>query len=107
VTLPRPGSFSAAFCDVFTVAVCFTLFGPYIDGLLRALPGIEVGPGRLVRVVGLFAGGLWCYLIGRWLWIKYVRDLNELPGLIWGGVFLVICQPVMHRVTRRHAPTPS
>jgi len=106
MALPRHGSFAADFVDVFTVAFCFTLLGPYIDGLLCALPGIEVGPGRLVRVVGLFAGGLWCYLIGRWLWIKYGRDLNELPGLIWGGVFLVIFQPVMNSVTRRHDATP-
>lgn len=105
MALPRHGSFLGDFVDVFTVAFCFTFLGPYIDGLLRALPGIEVGPGRVVRIVGWFAGGLWCYLIGRWLWIKYGRDLNELPGLIWGGVFLVVYLPVMNSVARRYDAT--
>jgi hypothetical protein len=105
MALPRHGSFAGDLVDVFTVAFCFTFFAPYIDGLLRAIPGIEVGPGRLVRFAGWFAGGLYCYLIGRWLWIRFGRDLNELPGLIWGGVFLMIYLPVMNSVARRHDGT--
>jgi len=87
---------------VFSVAFCFTFLGHYIDRLLLALPGIRTGVGPLIRVLGWFAGGLWCYVIARWLWIHYGRDLGELPGLIWGGVFLVI----LNSVARRHDATP-
>jgi hypothetical protein len=101
MAVPRHGTFLGDFIDVFIVAFCFTFLAPYIDVFLRALPGIDVGPGRLVRLAGWFAGGLWCYLIGRWLWIKFGRELNDLPRLIWGGVFLVIYELVMNSVTRR------
>ena len=105
MAVPRHGTFMGDFVDVFIVAFCFTFLAPYIDVFLRALPGIEVGPGRLVRLAGWFAGGLWCYLIGRWLWIKFGRELNDLPGLIWGGVFLVIYELVMNSLTRRQDGT--
>lgn len=101
MVLPRHGSFGGDFLDAFTVAFCFAFLGHYVDRLLLALPGIEEGAGRLVRVVGWFAGGLWCHLVAGWLWIKYGRDLNELPGLVWGGVFLVIWQPLFNSFTRR------
>ncbi len=101
VALPRHASFTGDFLDAFTVAFCFTFFGHYIDRLLLALPGIQEGAGRLVRVTGWFAGGLWCHLVAGWLWIKYGRDLNELPGLVWGGLFLVIWQPLFNSFTRR------
>lgn len=105
MALPRHGSFLGDFVDVFIVAFCFTFLAPYIDALLRALPGIEVGAGRLVRAVGWFGGGLWCLVIGRWFWIRFGRELNELPGLIWGGVFLVVYELVMNSVTRRQDRT--
>ena len=57
------------------------------------------------RVAGWFAGGMWCRLMGGWLWIRYGRDPSELPGLLWGGVVLVIYELVMNSVTRRHDAT--
>jgi len=107
VALPRHGSLGSDFVDVFTLAFCFTFLGHYIEALLRALPGIETGPGRLVRLAGWFAGGLWCYLVARWLWIRYGRDLNELPGLIWGGVFLVGLELVLNAVSRQPSANES
>src|SRR5436309_2488918 len=73
--------------------------------LLIALPDIHSGAGPLVRLAGWFAGGLWCYVVARWLWIRFGRDLNELPGLLWGGVFLVVLELVMNIVARRHDAT--
>ena len=92
VLLPRHGSLASDFVDTFTVAFCFTFLGYYIDQLLLALPGIREGVGPLVRVAGWFGGGLWCYVIARWLWMHYGRDLRELPGMLWGGVFLVVLE---------------
>ena len=97
VALPRHGSLGSDFVDVFTVAVCFTFLGHYVDRLLLALPDIRTGVGPVVRVAGWFAGGLWCYVIARWLWMKYGRDLGDLPGLLWGGVFLVALELVSRR----------
>jgi len=94
---PRHASLASDFVDTFSVAFCFTFLGHYVDRLLLALPGIRSGVGPLVRVVGWFAGGLWCAVIARWLWMQYGRDLGELPGLIWGGVFLVIFNGVARR----------
>jgi len=105
MAVPRHGSFLGDFVDVFTVALCFTFLAPYFDRLLLGLPGIEVGLGRLVRVAGWFAGGMWCRLMGGWLWIRYGRDPGELPGLLWGGVVLVIYELVMNSVTRRQDAT--
>jgi len=101
VALPRHGSLGADFVNTFSVAFCFTFFGSYIDALLLALPDIRIGVGRLVRVAGWFAGGLWCYVAARWLWLKFGRDLGELPGLVWGGVLLVVLQPLMNRAAGR------
>ena len=94
---PRHASLVSDFVDAFTVAFCFTFLSHYVDRLLLALPGIRTGVGPVVRVVGWFAGGLWCGVIARWLWMQYGRDLGELPGLIWGGVFLVILELVARR----------
>jgi len=82
------------------LALCFTLVGHYVEVLLLRMPGIDTGPGKLVRLAGWFAGGLWCYVIGRWLWLQYRRDLADLPGLIWGGVFLVVLELVLHFMLR-------
>lgn len=107
IALPRQGSLVGDFVDCFTVAFCFTLLAPYIDALLRALPGIDVGAGRIVRVAGWFAGGMWCRLMGGWLWIKYGRDPGQLPGLIGSGVFLVIYELIMNSVARRQDGTTA
>ena len=101
VAFPRHASFFSDFVDVFTLAFCFTFLAPYVDRLLLAVPGIRTGVGPVVRVLGWFAGGLWCAVIARWLWMNLGRDLGELPGLIWGGVFLVI----FNSVARRHDAT--
>jgi hypothetical protein len=63
-----------------------------VDAALEALPGIDIGAGPLVRVVGWFAGGLWCAVVARWLWHLYGRDLAELPAVWWGGVLLVLSE---------------
>jgi len=97
LAFPRHASLASDFVDAFTVAFCFTFLGHYLDRLLLALPGIRAGAGPLVRVVGWFAGGLWCAVIARWLWMQYGRDLRELPGLIWGGVLLVVLEFVGRR----------
>jgi hypothetical protein len=101
LAFPRHASLLSDFVDVFTVAFCFTFLAPYVDRLLLGVPGIRTGVGPVVRVVGWFAGGLWCAVIARWLWMNLGRDLGELPGLIWGGVFLVI----FNSVARRHDAT--
>ena len=97
VLLPRHASLASDYVDTFSVAFCFTFLGYYVDRLLLALPGVRVGVGPIVRVVGWFAGGLWCYVIARWLWMHYGRDLRELPGMMWGGVFLVVLELVARR----------
>ena len=97
LAFPRHASLASDFVDAFTVAFCFTFLGHYVDRLLLTLPGIRAGAGPLVRVVGWFAGGLWCAVVARWLWMQYGRDLRELPGLIWGGVFLVVLNGVARR----------
>ncbi len=94
LAFPRHASLLSDFVDAFTVAFCFTFLGHYVDRLVLALPGIRTGVGPVVRVVSWFGGGLWCGVIARWLWMQYGRDLGELPGLIWGGVFLVILELV-------------
>jgi hypothetical protein len=97
IALPRHGSLGSDFVDVFSVAFCFTFPASYLDRLLLALPDIRSGVGPLVRVAGWFAGGLWCYVMARWLWIRYGRELGDLPGLLWGGVFLVVFELVARR----------
>lgn len=97
LALPRHASLPSDFVDAFTVAFCFSFLGHYLDRLLLALPGIRTGVGPVVRVAGWFAGGLWCAVIARWLWIRFGRDLADLPGLIWGGVLLVILELVARR----------
>jgi hypothetical protein len=103
LVFPRHTTLASDFVDAFTVAFCFTFLGHYVDRMLLALPGIRSGAGPVVRVVGWFAGGLWCAVIARWLWMQYGRDLRELPGLMWGGVFLV----VLEFVGRRHDATTA
>ena len=96
IGLPRHGTLVWDFLDVFTLAFCFAFIGYYVEVLLLALPGIATGIGRLIRVAGWFAGGLWCYVIGRFLWSIYGRDIAELPGLVFGGVFFVALQLALH-----------
>jgi len=64
--------------------------------LLNGIPEINDGLGRLVRVLGWFAGGLLVLSGARWLWTHYGRDVQDLPGLVWGGVFFVLVQLFAH-----------
>ena len=100
VTLPRHGGLASDFVDAFTLAFCFAFLGHYVEVVALALPDIETGIGRLVRVAVWFAGGLWCYVVARFLWVKYGRDLNELPSLIWGGVIFIAVELAVHAVLR-------
>jgi hypothetical protein len=107
VVLPRQGPLVWDFVAAFSLAFCFTFLGHYVELLLLALPGIETGAGRLVRVAGWFGSGLWCYVVGRWLWVRYGRALEDLPGLVWGGVFLVALELVMNAVAHRAHGVPE
>ena len=96
VLLPRHGAFGWDFLDAFTLAFCFTYVGHLVEVALLKIPGIETPSGKFVRVLGWFAGGLWCYELGRWLLLLYGRDTSELPPLLWGGVFFVGLEFVVH-----------
>ena len=69
-----------------------------VEVLLLKIPGIETSSGKVVRVLGWFAGGLWCYVLARWALLAYGRDVRQLPSLIWGGLFFVALQFVVHGI---------
>lgn len=93
--VPRHAGLASDAFDVYSIAFCFTFLGALFDVLLLALPGITQGLGWLVRFTGWFAGGLWCGVIGRWLWFRYARDLADFPGIIWGGVAMILIEIIM------------
>ena len=103
--LPRQGALGWDLLDDFTLAFAFTYLGHYVDVVLLKLPGIETGAGRLVRVLGWFAGGLWCYELGRWALLAYGRDTGVFPPLVYGGFLLVGLQLVLRAL--RPAAKPS
>ena len=92
--LPRQGGWD--FLDAFTIAFCFTYLGHWVEVWLLKIPGIETPGGKLVRVLGWFAGGLWCYVLARWLLGAYGRDTSQLPSLIWGGLLFVAFEFLVH-----------
>ena len=94
--LPRHGTLLWDFLDAFTLAFSFTYVGHWVEVLLLKLPGIETSGGKIVRVFGWFAGGLWCYVLARWALVLYGRDTRELPSLMWGGLFFVGLEFVVH-----------
>jgi len=96
VVLPRHGTFLWDFVDAFTLAFSFTYVGHWVEVLLLKIPGIETSGGKIVRVFGWFAGGLWCYVLARWALVLYGRDTRELPSLLWGGLFFVGLEFVVH-----------
>jgi len=96
VVLPRHGTFLWDFVDAFTLAFSFTYMGHWVEVLLLKIPGIETSGGKIVRVFGWFAGGLWCYVLARWALVLYGRDTRELPSLLWGGLFFVGLEFVIH-----------
>jgi len=96
VVLPRHGTFLWDFVDAFTLAFSFTYVGHWVEVLLLKIPGIETSGGKIVRVFGWFAGGLWCYVLARWALVLYGRDTRELPSLLWGGLFFVGLEFLVH-----------
>jgi hypothetical protein len=96
--LPHHGNMAWDLLDAFTLAFSFTYVGHLVEVLLLKIPGIETSGGKVVRVVGWFAGGLWCYVLARWALLAYGRDNRDLPSIIWGGVFFVAMQFVVHGV---------
>jgi hypothetical protein len=94
--LPGHGAFGWQFLDAFTLAFSFTYVGHLVESLLLKIPGIETPSGKIVRVLGWFAGGLWCYELARWVLLLYGRNTAELPSLLWGGVFFVGLEFVVH-----------
>jgi len=107
VLLPRQGKLWWDLLDDFTLAFSFTYVGYWVEVLLLKVPGIETGAGRLIRVVGWFAGGLWCYELGRWALIVYGRDTRAFPPLVYGGVIFIALQLVLHTLKPRVAPPPQ
>ncbi len=95
LVVPRHAGIASDAFDVYSIAFCFTFLGALFDVVLLALPGITEGLGWLVRFTGWFAGGLWCGVIGRWLWFRYARDLADLPGIVWGGVAMILIEIIM------------
>jgi hypothetical protein len=96
VLLPKQSGLD--FLDAFTIAFSFTYIGHLVEKALLKLPGIETAGGRIVRVIGWFAGGLWCYVLARWLVVLYGHSTAGLPSLIWGGFFFVGLQFVLHGI---------
>jgi hypothetical protein len=94
--LPGHGAFGWQFLDAFTLAFSFTYVGHLVEALLLKIPGIEMPVGKIIRVFGWFAGGLWCYELGRWVLLLYGRNTADLPSLLWGGVFFVGLEFVVH-----------
>lgn len=94
--LPHQGLLGWDLLDAFTMAFCFTYVGHWVEVVLLKIPGIETSSGKLIRVLGWFAGGLWCYEVARWLLLLYGRNTTELPALWWGGLFFVGLEFVVH-----------
>ena len=96
--IPRQSRAGLDFLDAFILAFCFTYVGHLVEVMLLKIPGIETPGGKLVRVCGWFAGGLWCYVLARWVLVAYGRDTSQLPSLIWGGLFFVTLEFLVHGV---------
>lgn len=103
LTLPRQGAVGWDLLDDFTLAFSFTYVGYWVEVLLLKLPGIETGTGFLVRLLGWFEGGLWCYELGRWALLAYGRDTTVLPALFYGGIWFVALQLVLNILKPRPA----
>jgi hypothetical protein len=96
--MPRHSRVGWDFLDAFILAFCFTYVGHLVEVMLLKIPGIETPGGKLVRVCGWFAGGLWCYVLARWVLVAYGRDTSQLPSLFWGGLFFVTLEFLVHGV---------
>ncbi len=80
--LPHQGQVGWDLLDAFTLAFCFTYVGHWVEVWLLRVPGIETPIGKVIRVVGWFAGGLWCYEVGRWLLLLYGRNTGVVHGIL-------------------------
>src|ERR687887_5974 len=96
--LPRQSTGGWDFLDAFTLAFSFTYIGHLVEVALLKIPGIETPGGKLIRVFGWFAGGLWCYELGRLALVAYGRDTSTLPPLLMGGLFFVALEFVVHGI---------
>jgi hypothetical protein len=103
LTLPRQGALGWDLLDDFTLAFSFTYVGYWVEVLLLKVPGIETGTGFVVRLLGWFAGGLWCYELGRWALLAYGRNTSVFPALLYGGFWFVGLQLVLHVLKPRPA----
>lgn len=103
VTLPRQGDLLWDLLDDFTLAFAFTYVGYWVEVVLKKIPDIESGTGFVVRLLGWFAGGLWCYELGRWALLAYGRDTSVLPPLIYGGFWFIAIQVVLNVLKPRPA----
>ena len=106
LTLPRQGTLGWDLLDDFTLAFAFTYVGYWVEVLLLKVPGIHTGAGPMIRALGWFAGGLWCYELGRLALLAYGRDTTQLPPLMYGGIWFVALQIVLHILKPRGAPPP-
>ena len=104
--LPRQGTLWWDLLDDFTLAFAFTYVGYWVEVLLLKIPGIGTGAGPMVRALGWFAGGLWCYELGRWALLAYGRDLRMFPSLVYGGFIFIALQLVLHTLKPRGAALP-
>ena len=82
--------------DAFTLAFSFCYVGYLVEKALLKIPGIETGGGKIIRILGWFAGGLWCYVLARWALVAYGKDTSELPSLMVGGFFFIGLQFLVH-----------
>ncbi len=94
--LPRQGTLGWDLLDDFTLAFAFTFVGYYVEVVLLKIPDIDSPAGRLIRLFGWFAGGLWCYEVGRWVLLLYGRDTQAFPPLLYGGFLFVALELVLH-----------
>jgi len=68
------------------IGVALTVTGGSNAGAEAARMGLAAG----------IAGGLWCYELARWVLLLYGRNTAEFPPLLWGGVFFVGLEFVVH-----------
>jgi hypothetical protein len=99
--LPRRGELPWDLVDVASLGLCFAVVGWAAERAMRIVPGIDTPGGRVVRVGGWFAAGMWAYVAGHYLWGLYGRDTTELPVLWWGGGLLVVVELALHGVLAR------
>lgn len=94
--LPREAGLGWTYADAFIAVLVFTVLGYFVEVVLLRIPGVDAGVGRVVRLTGWFAGGLWCYVAASAVWRLLGHDATILPPLPWGGAFLVALELLLH-----------